>query len=118
MQEGDPALAEEAISGWNAGQVKCRARQRHSWNPFTVVHHVSRSGDYYDVIEQCGYCKSRRHRVLSMAGYWQGRWKFIRYSEGYLMPKGSGGLTEEHRAGLRLTDVVGRKIQYVNDDDE
>jgi len=118
MNEGDPALVDQAMAGWTPGQIKCRANQRHSWKSHTVTVHQSRGGSHYEIIERCPDCFSRRWRLMSMAGYWLTKWKTDRYSEGYLLPKGSGGLSEVNRADLRLSDVASRRIRYVNDDEE
>lgn len=114
MQPADPQDVESAMESWNRGQRTCRARQRHSWNPFTVRVHAA----FYDVVEQCGHCKNRRHRPLSADGFWLDKWKAERYSEGYLMPKGAGYITDEGRAALRLDDIMNRKQIIVPDDDE
>lgn len=107
MSDGiDPKVLAEAMEGWNEGELKCRGRQRHNWNPYTCFVNART----IDVHEACGNCKARRHRLMNAkTGHWiDPKWKPERWSENYRLPAGAGRLSPDQKAFIRLTEVMSR----------
>ena len=113
-EEDLDALVAEAMESWTPGQRACRARRHHNWRASTVFLHSGQGADWYEVTEVCTSCKNHRRREMDDRGYWVTRWG-IRYSGGYLLPKGSGGVSEDQSARLRLKDIQARRITMVKD---
>lgn len=113
---GDTSLTREAMSGWSAGQRKCRARKRHNWGPYTVWEHRN----YYDVVERCSHCNNRRQADFVRTAHGirqQTKWK-PDYRGNYLLPKGAARLDEDLHDELMAADILSRKIVEVTDDEE
>lgn len=55
---------------------------------------------------------------MNLQGFWLDRWKMQRYTPGYLLPPGSGRLTDHDRAPLRLAAYVNDASVLMIDDEE
>lgn len=115
----DPEVLAAAIDAWTEGQLKCRARGRHNWNPYTSFVGTR----VVDVHEECGLCHNRRSRQMyGNATQWPGRWidpkwKAERFGLDYLFPKGSGRLSNQQKEQVRFMEIMSRG-RLVEVDDE
>jgi hypothetical protein len=78
------------------GALSCREHRRHAWRKSTA----SRESYGFRRVETCPDCGSERWQELDRYGYIVR--SGINYSEGYLMPKGSGRIDARGAAQFRL----------------
>lgn len=73
----------------------------HTWQPYTA----SRADDgHYERVMRCVRCDTKRKQTLSASGViLTGGYD---YPDGYTAPPGSGHMTADGRAGLRLVSVL------------
>lgn len=112
---GDASLTREAMSSWDDGQRRCRARKRHNWGPHTVYEHRT----YYEVVERCSHCKNRRRANFIKTAFGlrqEDRWQ-PDYRDGYLLPRGAMRIEDDIREELVAADILSRRIIEVPDDE-
>lgn len=116
----DPTVLQQAIDRWTAGQLKCRARGRHVWNPYTSFVGTR----VIDVHEVCALCKNRRRRKMyGQYTQWPGRWidprwTMERYGPDFLLPPGSGRLSAAQKDQIRILEFLNRPKLVLREDEE
>lgn len=111
----DPERVAEQRAEWTAGQIRCRAYNNHAWTPHMVTRNP-RTG-VFTVTQRCSRCRNRRRQMLNRDGFVLTKWRTL-YGAGYLLPKGTGRVTEESRAGLRLADLDSVRVIEEEVDEE
>lgn len=112
-------LVEEAAKGWSPQQIDCRSLTGHAWRSHTAVRWKGRTGpERITVTQKCLDCANKRSRVMDgRTGRWiDDKWGTA-YVDGYLMPKGSGRVSEDGKALLRMMAVSHLAIRDAAEDE-
>lgn len=75
----------------------------HDWQPVDAM--FDESATMYVRVIMCARCDSTKEQHLDTSGHITRR-KAPKYTEGYLRPKGTGRMTKDDNADLRLESLV------------
>lgn len=108
----EPERIEDAALAWSNAVLTCRLNG-HAWRASTVVH----NNRGYTIRQRCTRrCGCEREMLMDGNGYVVKPWQLHYPSEGYLLEKHTGRVSQDGKARMRIVSL--RHLSVIEGEDE